>query len=90
MATYEYDCPDCGRFDAHEPIGTAADTHECPGCRGQARRIFSAPHLVATSAPMRRARAIEERSADEPAVVSEVPGRPPPAPHPALSRLPRP
>ncbi|QIZ38483.1 FmdB family zinc ribbon protein [Saccharopolyspora sp. ASAGF58] len=91
MATYEYDCPRCGRFETHQPIGTASDSHDCPGCSRPARRVFSAPHL--TTVPRQFAAALEreERSGAEPEVVTEVPpGRPRPAPHPVLSRLPRP
>ncbi|GAA0523799.1 hypothetical protein GCM10011581_49500 [Saccharopolyspora subtropica] len=84
MATYEYDCPRCGRFETRQPMGTAAAARDCPECRGPARRIFSVPHLASTPAPLGAALAREERSRDEPEVVTEVPkGQP-------LSRLPRP
>jgi putative FmdB family regulatory protein len=86
MATYEYDCPRCGRFETHEPIGTAADSIACPECRRPARRIFSAPHLTTVPEWLAAARAREERSREEPEVVTEVPsGQPLPPP----SRLPR-
>jgi putative FmdB family regulatory protein len=86
MATYEYDCPWCGRFETHQPIGTAAVSAACPECRQPARRIFSAPHLTTVPKWLTAARAREERSREEPEVVTEVPsGQPLPSP----SRLPR-
>ncbi|WP_263252221.1 FmdB family zinc ribbon protein [Saccharopolyspora rosea] len=90
MATYEYDCRECGRFEVKLPMGRATGTRNCPGCHRSAHRVFSAPHLSALPAPVRAARAREERSRDEPDVVTAVPPKPRRAAHPALSRLPRP
>ncbi|MEV0698922.1 FmdB family zinc ribbon protein [Saccharopolyspora sp. NPDC050389] len=90
MATYEYDCPRCGRFETHQPMGTASDSHACPDCGRSARRIFSAPHFTAVPARLAAALDRADRSSAEPEVVTEVPGRQPTRPHPSLSRLPRP
>ncbi|MEV0081542.1 FmdB family zinc ribbon protein [Saccharopolyspora sp. NPDC050642] len=90
MATYEYDCPRCGRFETHQPMGTASASHECLHCGRPARRIFSAPHLAAVPARLAAALDRAERSGAEPEVVTEVPRRKPPEPHPSLSQLPRP
>ncbi|MFJ4847806.1 MULTISPECIES: FmdB family zinc ribbon protein [unclassified Streptomyces] len=94
MATYEYVCDHCGPFEVRLAIGTAPDGHGCPACAGPARRVFSAPSLAATPPSSRSLREREERSREAPDVVSAVPSRPrrrpEPAPHPALSRLPRP
>ncbi|MEU6268486.1 FmdB family zinc ribbon protein [Saccharopolyspora shandongensis] len=90
MATYEYDCPRCGRFETHQPMGTAPASHECRHCGRPARRIFSAPHLAAVPARLAAALDRAERSGAEPEVVTEVPRGKPPEPHPSLSRLPRP
>ncbi|KAA5825832.1 zinc ribbon domain-containing protein [Saccharopolyspora hirsuta] len=73
MAIYEYDCPRCGRFETHQAIGTAADSHACPGCRCSARRVFSAPHLTTVPQQLSAALAREERSRSDPEVVTEVP-----------------
>ncbi|MGP4019537.1 FmdB family zinc ribbon protein [Saccharopolyspora sp. 5N708] len=91
MATYEYDCPRCGRFETHQPMGTASDSRACPECARPARRIFSAPHLSTVPARLRAALDREQRGREEPEVVAEVPREQPrPEPHRALSRLPRP
>ncbi|MDA3630286.1 FmdB family zinc ribbon protein [Saccharopolyspora oryzae] len=76
MATYEYDCPRCGRFETRQPMGTAADSHTCPTCLGNAHRVFSAPHLNAVPEQLSAALAREERSRAEPEVVTEVPDSP--------------
>ncbi|MGW1679232.1 FmdB family zinc ribbon protein [Saccharopolyspora sp. NPDC002376] len=76
MATYEYECPRCGRFDTHQAIGTAADSHACPDCQRSSRRVFSAPHLTTVPAQLHAALDHEERSRSEPDVVTEVPGLP--------------
>lgn len=73
MATYEYDCPRCGRFETHQVIGTAPASHACPDCHRSARRVFSAPHLTSVPAPLRAALDRAERSRSEPDVVTEVP-----------------
>jgi putative FmdB family regulatory protein len=91
MAIYEYDCPCCGRFETHQMIGTALGSYDCPECAEPARRIFSAPHLSSVPRSLGTAFDREEKSRDEPDVVTSVPGkRPGPQPHPALARLPRP
>ena len=91
MAIYEYDCAQCGRFETQQPMGAVAAARDCPECHQPARRVFSAPHLTGMSGPLRRAHALAERSADEPEVVTTVPGRQSAArPNPALARLPRP
>ncbi|MCI2418005.1 zinc ribbon domain-containing protein [Saccharopolyspora sp. K220] len=91
MATYEYDCSRCGRFETHQPMGTASDSHHCPECGRPARRVFSAPHLTTAPEQLRAALDREQRCREEPEVVAEVPRKQPvPQPHRALSRLPRP
>ncbi|MFD3452340.1 FmdB family zinc ribbon protein [Streptomyces sp. NPDC058691] len=94
MATYEYFCDRCGPFEVGLAIGTAPDAHGCPVCADPARRVFSAPSFAMTPHSAGSAREREERSREAPDVVSAVPSRPrrrpEPAPHPALSRLPRP
>jgi putative FmdB family regulatory protein len=94
MATYEYQCSECGRFDVRLAIGTAPERHRCPTCAGSARRAFSSPSLVGGApATLRRLRVSDERSQDIPELVSHVPARARPTAtpaHPALARLPRP
>ena len=89
MAIYEYKCRQCGRFETQQPIGTAAGSCACPECRRPAYRVFSVPHLASVPRPLAAALALEERSQEEPEVVSEVPSAAS-GPNPSLSRLPRP
>jgi putative FmdB family regulatory protein len=91
MATYEYLCPHCGLFDVHLPMGTAPPSRGCSRCERGARRVFSPPSFSRVHPALSTALDREERSRDEPEVVSRVPGgRRPRSPHPALARLPRP
>ncbi len=92
MATYEYQCRDCGRFEVHLPIGTAETECDCPHCHYPSRRVFSSPYLSRVPPVVSAARAREERSQEAPEVVTSVPAerRRPRPPHPALARLPRP
>ncbi|HKS49803.1 MAG TPA: zinc ribbon domain-containing protein [Amycolatopsis sp.] len=92
MATYEYSCAQCGRFETRHPIGTAPSRVDCPECGAPSRRVFTMPHLSLMSKELGAAHERAESTRDEPEVVSEVPRtrtvrRPP---HPALAHLPRP
>ena len=91
MATYEYRCPDCGRFEVHLPIGTATATGECPACHRPSPRVFSSPYLSRVPSAVAAALTREERSQEAPEVITSAPPkRREPPPHPALARLPRP
>lgn len=94
MATYEYRCAGHGAFTVHRPIGTAGPAEACPSCGGEATRVFTAPRVTRTPAPLARARAAEDRSRDQPDVVTDVPPAARPrsrSPYnPAWSQLPRP
>jgi hypothetical protein len=58
----------------------AADEAQCPGCRHEARRVFTPPSLPALASGVRRALEAEEASAHEPRVVAEERGRAMPRP----------
>ncbi|GGK61925.1 FmdB family zinc ribbon protein [Streptomyces flaveus] len=93
MATYQYRCPGCGTFDVIRPIGRALPQEPCDACGDQARRVFTAPMLTRTPAPLSRALHAQEASAHEPRVVGEVPParRSPAAPaDPRHALLPKP
>ncbi len=93
MATYEYLCGTCGRFDVRLAMGTAPEQAQCPNCAGVARRAFSPPHLgVGAPSAVRRLRNVEERSQDAPEIVTQVPAKVSNAQpyNPALARLPKP
>ncbi len=59
-------------------MARAGDRASCPTCRGQARRVFTAPNLPLLATGVRRALSAEETSAHEPRVVREKRGRPMP------------
>jgi putative FmdB family regulatory protein len=93
MATYQYRCPGCGTFDVTRPMGRALPEEHCATCGHQARRVFTAPMLPGTSAPLARALRAQEASAHEPRVVTEIPQarrRPSPAADPRQAELPKP
>ncbi|WP_030678552.1 FmdB family zinc ribbon protein [Streptomyces cellulosae] len=93
MATYQYRCTGCGTFDVTRPMGAAGAEEPCDTCGDRARRVYSAPMLARTSAPLARALRAQEASAHEPRIVTEVPSarrRPAPAADPRQALLPKP
>jgi putative FmdB family regulatory protein len=94
MAMYQYRCAaDCGSFDVIRPMGRALPEEPCETCGTTARRVFTAPRLARTSAPLARALRAQEASAHEPRVVTEVPSArrgPAPAADPRQALLPKP
>ncbi|MGH7069917.1 MAG: FmdB family zinc ribbon protein [Acetobacteraceae bacterium] len=47
MPIYEYECPNCGPFTDFRPIADYALPAICPGCNGEASRVFlSAPGMI--------------------------------------------
>jgi putative FmdB family regulatory protein len=78
MPLYEYSCSECGPFEAFRPASESAAVFACPSCGSATRRLFTPPGLALLSAPMRRARDREEKSAFEPEVVTTKTGRPMP------------
>jgi putative FmdB family regulatory protein len=69
MPRYDYTCPNCSQFEQWRPMREAAEPAICPTCGDLAPRAVAAPYLATMETSRRRARAREERSADEPAVV---------------------
>jgi putative FmdB family regulatory protein len=45
MPLYEFRCDDCGMFDDWRTIAECNTPALCPACKGESRRIFSAPAL---------------------------------------------
>ena len=81
MPIYAFLCDRCGPFDVLRRSADRERPETCPECAAEGRRLFTPPGLVRTSAGMRRARGLEEKSAHEPAVVSKPQGRPFPGGH---------
>jgi putative FmdB family regulatory protein len=92
MAAYLYRCTTCGPWEIRTPIGTAGTTSGCPACGAAGRRVYTAPLVSRTSAPLAAARLRDEASRDEPTLTTAVPPavrRPAPR-DPRHSALPRP
>ncbi|SFT52439.1 putative regulatory protein, FmdB family [Geodermatophilus amargosae] len=92
MAAYLYRCTTCGPWEVQRPMGTAGTTDRCPACGVPGRRVWTAPLLARTPAPVAAVRLREEASADRPAVTTAVPpaARRPAPRDPRWSALPRP
>jgi putative FmdB family regulatory protein len=76
MPVYAFTCTACGGFELMRPMAQAAAPALCPACGTEARRVFTPPGLARLAGPMRGALGMEEKSAHEPAVVTEKRGRP--------------
>ena len=67
MPTYEYECGDCGGFSAARPMSEYLAPQPCPGCGLPApRALLSAPAFSSVPGTVRKAHAINERSAHAP------------------------
>jgi putative FmdB family regulatory protein len=81
VPVYAFSCGDCGSFEVVRPMAEASRRASCPDCGEAARRVYTPPGLTHIAAPLRRALDGEEKSAHEPAVVSQKQGRPMPHGH---------
>src|ERR1700712_4864387 len=75
LPTYGYECPPCGGFLVVRPMAEATGTAACPECGRTARRTFGSPGVRTLDPDVRRALDISATSAEQPIVVSSVPGR---------------
>ena len=67
MPIYDYACGGCGEFSALRPLAQWRDPADCPQCGASSERIVGgAPAISALSSAVNRARAANERSANEP------------------------
>src|SRR4051812_20948553 len=67
MPTYEYECEDCGRFEAIQRVSARNDAPMCPACGGAGRRvILTAPAVATMSGALRGAHSTNERARNEP------------------------
>ena len=57
------------------PMAEASESTACPECGEEATRVFGTPGLHSLDPGMRRALDAGARSAENPAIVSSVPGR---------------
>lgn len=72
MPLYDYRCDRCGLFTAWNPMGKASAPAGCPVCNDAARRVIAAPFLNTMPAGNRVAHQRNEKSADQPVVVSRA------------------
>lgn len=67
MPTYDYDCPDCGGFEALRGLAQRNEPCACPDCGTVSPRVFvSAPRLACLSSETRAAHETNERAAHAP------------------------
>ncbi|MGY6270320.1 zinc ribbon domain-containing protein [Achromobacter denitrificans] len=67
MPMYDYACGRCGEFAALAPLARWRDPAACPRCAEPSDRIVGgAPAISTLSSAVNRARAVNERSANEP------------------------
>ena len=67
MPTYDYDCAQCGSFDALRSVSMRNQDAACPSCGGVAPRVIaSAPALALMEGGTRLAMATNERARHEP------------------------
>jgi putative FmdB family regulatory protein len=78
---YAFTCWTCGPFEVTRGMAQSAAPISCPNCGGDARRVFTPPALALLSKPVRGLLDLEQRSAHEPAMVSQKTGRPRPHTH---------
>ncbi len=70
MPLYSYTCKAHGGFEAWRAMSESGEPTACPTCRRRARRAVSAPSLACLDGATRKAHYVNERSADQPKVVS--------------------
>lgn len=75
MPVYEYECQDCGPFEALQPMAKFNEPCECPDCnKASPRGFFSAPNVSLVTSATRHAHTTNERSADTPKKSNHGPG----------------
>ncbi len=68
MPRYEYECPQCGTFEAWRPMSEAAAPNPCPACGSSAPRGLGRPAL-GMDRTRSRLHSRNERAAHEPKIV---------------------
>ena len=74
MPLYDYCCTACGPFREWDAMSEAAKPVPCPDCGAAAPRAITAPGVSTLSGTRRTAHSRNEKSADEPRVVSRPEG----------------
>ena len=77
MPRYDYSCKACGPFTEWRSMSFAADPMACPTCGRRSGRAISAPFIANMNPHTRIAHHTNEKSADQPNVVTkEAKGHP--------------
>lgn len=67
MPTYDYECAQCGGFDAIRSVGQRDVAAHCPVCASASPRVWAAaPRLALLAGDTRRAMDVNERARHEP------------------------
>jgi putative FmdB family regulatory protein len=67
MPFYDYECAACGVFSEFKPMALYQDPQPCPRCRVVSPRVvITAPATSKVPSSVRKARAVNERSARAP------------------------
>ncbi len=74
MPIYGYDCEAHGPFTEMRPMSRSSEPMPCPDCGNDAPRSISAPFIANMDPKNRIAHQRNEKSANEPKVVSQNPG----------------
>ena len=64
MPLYAFTCGVCGPFEVRRSISRLGEPVSCPTCAGPGKRVFTPPGVRQVSAPLRRAKDLEEKSAE--------------------------
>lgn len=70
MPLYDYHCTDCGGFRSWQSMSESHRDAMCPACHRAASRIVTAPALALMPNNNRIAHARNEKSADQPEMVT--------------------
>jgi putative FmdB family regulatory protein len=88
VPVYEFDCPDCGRFDTQRQMREATTPIACPSCEQPSRRVYTAPGIRSRTGPLAGAGRLDAARIDrartgEPVITGPPAGRrvPQAAPH---------
>lgn len=76
MPLYDYECRRCGPFREWRSVSAYEKPAKCPDCGKAAQRSLATPRLGMRDSALRRAHAINEKSAHEPRVVRRKRGDP--------------
>lgn len=76
MPLYTFQCASHGRFDLARAMRESDSAGPCPVCSAPSKRVVTAPHLNLGDARARRLIDATKQTADQPPVVTSIPGRP--------------